>query len=91
MKDACFCLRLLLCHLSFSVLFSTKTQQGSQFSQPFICHKKGGFFSFPQPSTILVTTVFFVVFWEFLQLGDFFSENEKALFSFWRVFEFFSF
>ncbi len=130
MKDSCcFCLRLLLCHLSFRIIIvimaievherlllllplpsavpplfqrffllsttTTTTQQGSSsFLNRSFAIKKGGFFSFAQLSRSLANTVFFFFLWfsgSFLQLGDFFSENGKALFIyFFRIFENFS-
>jgi hypothetical protein len=74
-----FCLYLPLRHHSFNVLLNTTIQQGSIFLNNLIfCLKgKGGFSFFPQLSTSLATNVFFF-FWELSQIGDFFSENEKA-------------
>lgn len=99
MKDACFCLRLLLCHLSFSVFFTQHNNNSLtrflQFSQPFICHKKGGFFLFSTTKQKSCDHCFFFLWWFsgiFCNLEISFLKMEKHyLFIFENFWEFFAF
>jgi hypothetical protein len=64
-----------------------KNSTSFQFSQPFICHKRGIFLF----STTKHKPCHQCFFWDFSQLGDFISENQKARIIILRILDTFRF